>query len=624
MIHVTKEKCVGCNACIRVCPVSSANHNDGTVVSVNPEECIQCGECIRACTHGARYYDDDLEMVMRLLKTQNKVSFLVAPAIKTAMDGRWRHVLKWLKDQGAHEIYDGAFGADICTYMHVQYLQQNPGKKIISQPCAAIVNYAEKHKPKLLEKLSPVQSPLMCTAVYVRKYLHNNDILVGLTPCIAKGTEFANTGIVKYNVTFKSLSEYLRREKITLPTGRSDFEFSAVRGFDGAFYPIPGGLKECLHAYDPDLLVATSEGVQKVYEDLGEYLETPERSLPVVYDVLSCEFGCNSGAGAKDGFNNFSAYDIMQSARKWAVKRKGGDRFHKKIFKTLRLEDFIRGYTNRCQTAEPTEKQIEEIFQQMGKFTEAERNVDCHACGFKSCRAMAITIFQGNNSPANCVEHEKKHMKEMQTKIEEQANSLRSSVEQIRASLEILTLRLQPIAEQTADNTIKNASIKADMQTLDADMLNIHSRATAISGDVSEISISIDEYTKILKQIKDISEQTNILAINATIEAARAGEHGSGFAVVADEVRRLAVKSADTVLEAEEHTNAMLDHIKGITSATDMIMQEVASTQTGVERTNEAVNALEASSQMISGSVNDVSEVIRDLHGIAEGLVATD
>lgn len=280
MVHVTKEKCVGCNACIRVCPVPNANHNDGSVVTVNPDECIQCGECIRACSHGARYYDDDLELVLKLLKTQNKVSFLVAPAIKTAMDGRWRHVLKWLKDQGAHEVYDGAFGADICTYMHVEYLKRNPGAKVISQPCAAIVNYAEKHKPKLLPKFSPVQSPLMCTAVYVRKYLHNNDILVGLTPCVAKGTEFTNTGIVKYNITFKRLSEYLSKQKISFPSGHSDFEFSAARGFDGAFYPIPGGLKECLHAYDPELMVTTSEGVQKVYDDLSEYLKPPNAAAP--------------------------------------------------------------------------------------------------------------------------------------------------------------------------------------------------------------------------------------------------------------------------------------------------------------------------------------------------------
>ncbi len=624
MIHVIEEKCIGCNACIRACPVPNANHYDGTVVKVNNKECIQCGECVKSCQHGARYYTDDLEIVMKLLKSQNKVSFVVAPAIKTAMDGRWRHVLQWLKDNGAHEIYDGSFGADICTYMHVEYLKRNPGKKIVSQPCAAIVNYAEKHLPKLLPRLSPVQSPLMCTAIYVRKYLKNSDILVGLTPCLAKGDEFTNTGIIKYNVTFKKLSEYLTQHRISLPTGHSPFEFSAQRGFDGAFYPIPGGLKECLKVYDPEILVTTCEGAQKVYENFNEYLSTPERNLPTVHDVLSCEFGCNSGAGAKDGFNTFSSYDIMMNAKHWANKRKSRERFHRGVFKTLKLEDFLRTYTNRCDYDIPTDSQLDDVYKSMGKLTPEERHVDCHACGFKNCRSMALTIFAGNNTPANCIMYEKNRMNDMREKIEEQNRTLRDSVSRIRSSLEVLTERLQPISDQTADNVVKNAEIKTDMQSLDKDIANIHTRATNISDDVSQIGTSIDEYTKILKKIKDISEQTNILAINATIEAARAGEHGSGFAVVADEVRVLAVRSADTVKEAEEHTNAILKNISGIISATEMIQKEAANTQVGVGHTNEAVDALDKSSSMISDSIINVTGVIKDLHDIAAELVSID
>ncbi len=139
MVHVRKENCIGFNACIRSCPVPNANRYDGSTVQVNPEECIQCGECIRACVHGARYYDDDIKEFLTAIKTKS-VSLIVAPAIKSAMDGKWRHVLQWLKDNGVHDVYDGSFGADICTYMHIEYLKKNPGKKIISQPCAAIQN----------------------------------------------------------------------------------------------------------------------------------------------------------------------------------------------------------------------------------------------------------------------------------------------------------------------------------------------------------------------------------------------------------------------------------------------------------------------------------------------------
>ena len=620
MVHVTEDKCIGCNACIRVCPVPNANRYDGNVVHINHDECIQCGECVKNCQHGARYYDDDLETVLELLQNKKKVSFIVAPAIKSAMDGKWRHVLKWLKDNGANEIYDGAFGADICTYMHIEYLNRHPDAKVISQPCAAIVNYAEKHKPEMLPRLSPVQSPLMCSAIYIKKYLHNNDVLVGLTPCLAKGDEFRNTNVVSFNVTFKRLSEYMKKKGIVLPIGRSEFEWSATRGFDGAFYPIPGGLKECLHVYDPDLPVTTSEGVNKVYEDFDFYLEANKSSLPAVYDVLSCEFGCNSGAGARADFNEFTAYDIMKNARNWSSTRNKNERFHRKIFKELKLEDFLRKYTNRCVSQMPTESELDEVYKSMGKVTELDKHIDCHACGFKSCKNMAITIFAGNNTPSNCVQYERTQLKIMHDEVEREHIELRNAVAQINEMLANLSERVLPISEHASNNSAQNASIMNDMNNLNNDMTGIHSMADGIVSSISKIGVSIDEYNKILAQIKSISDQTNILAINASIEAARAGQNGRGFAVVASEVRNLAIKSAETLKEAEEHTVEIISNISDIKEASTAIMSEVSATQENVVSTENAVDALNTSSQLISTSVTEVTGIIQNLSSVASAL----
>lgn len=421
VIIVNRDKCVGCNACVRNCPAPEANitiqiDNNRFVTTVNPDKCITCGECTRTCTHGARdYIDDTVDFFNRVDKS--KMVILATPAIKSVFPTKWKSILDYFRKKG-HLIYDVSMGADICTWAHLRAIESRKVGNIITQPCAAVVKYIEMYQPELLKNLVPIHSPISCAAVYIKKYLRRNEDIAVLSPCIAKKTEFSETGLVKYNVTFKKLMEQFARQGVSIPDhspNEYEYAFDGNQGQVGAIYPRPGGLRDNIWLHNPDINITTSEGVHKVYPELDEYAQMSEFKHPEVFDCLSCEHGCNLGPASG---SNQSIFDVMATMRevekesKARRKRsglfnKGEDKLFKKFDDELSLEDFTRTYKTYEQSPVPTLAQLDMIFDMMGKHTEAEKNHNCHACGYKSCKEMATAIYRGLNTPENCIVHAK-------------------------------------------------------------------------------------------------------------------------------------------------------------------------------------------------------------------------
>lgn len=146
--------------------------------------------------------------------------------------------------------------------------------------------------------------------------------------------------------------------------------------------------------------------------------------------------------------------------------------------------------------------------------------------------------------------------------IAEASQNLSTGVINQVQSLEEVTISLDRINSQTAENGVQatKANDMADQSVQDAEAGN--TQMNKLVDALGEITASSEQVSKVIKVIDDIAFQINLLALNANVEAARAGKYGKGFSVVADEVRNLAVKSAEAAHETSEIIEQTLKEIK--------------------------------------------------------------
>ncbi|UOS64899.1 methyl-accepting chemotaxis protein TlpC [Helicobacter pylori] len=165
------------------------------------------------------------------------------------------------------------------------------------------------------------------------------------------------------------------------------------------------------------------------------------------------------------------------------------------------------------------------------------------------------------------------------------------------------------------DNLTKTAhkqerSLKNTTQSLE-EITNI---ITTIDSKSQEMISQGEDIKSVVDMIRDIADQTNLLALNAAIEAARAGEHGRGFAVVADEVRKLAERTQKSLSEIEANINILVQSIAD--NAESIKMQNK-----GVENIHNSINALQQDVQDNLTIANHSLQVSTKIDGISQDIL---
>ena len=432
-----------------------------------------------------------------------------------------------------HKVYDVSYGADICTWAHVQSINSGEQSKIISQPCPAIVNYIEKYQPSLIGSLSNIHSPASCLAIYLRKYHKIEDDIYLLSPCIAKTAEARRNKTFTYNVTFDNLSKYISENEVEFSS--DTFEFDLTEGCLGKLYPRPGGLKDNILAICPDLVVRTAEG-DDVYKRLERFSSVDKNMRPDILDCLNCKYGCNGGTASPE-YDPSDIETVMDQIEVAANEDRGKfifkDKVYKELSKKVSWKSFVTQYTSSCpESIELTDDEYEKQFTSLLKVTESSRNINCCACGYTSCKEMCQAIHNGYNVKENCVYFMKEQMKRdliEKDKLHKKMQKESSFITKIAVDL---------INLLNSYDTILNSSVSPSVQSIGyiktltrilsgfeenvktngitendtSELTNMLSQVLQVLGSVeSALTVSIDKESDISVLWKEIRALTNEL-----------------------------------------------------------------------------------------------------------------
>ena len=283
--------------------------------------------------------------------------------------------------------------------------------------------------------------------------------------------------------------------------------------------------------------------------------------------------------------------DTIEQIRKASIELKGGD---------LTRRVMIDGDDEIAHTARAFNDLIES-FQQAVRKVLSESGEVANASQQLSLSSQSVTHGSARQADA--------------------ASAVAATMEQMAVSVSSIAQNAQDVKDTSRQSLENTQAGGAALERVLREIVSVRAAFVAITASVGEFVSNTQSITNMTKQVQDLADQTNLLALNAAIEAARAGEQGRGFAVVADEVRKLAERSSTAAKDIDGVTRALEQQAVVVEQSLDAGTNSLGSSESHLHELEAVIGAARDSVSTASRGVDEIASAVRE-QSLASGDVA--
>jgi signal transduction histidine kinase len=369
--------------------------------------------------------------VLEALDAGEKIIACLDPTFPAVLDvGTPGQLVTALKKLGFREIWESALGGDLISREYRKRLWKDTKTTYISSFCPSVVLYIEKFAPELTGQLTPVVSPMVATGKAIKKLRGEKTKVVFIGSCISRIHERRIphlAGIVDCVLTYHDIKDILDLKGIDREA-QEESPFDGPQPGLGRVLSISGGMSKCI-GFGQDLVnlnnVITA-GPKSAIRAIQQLQDGAIR--PKFLDVLFCQ-GCIdgpivdkniSGPGRKKivvDFFESQSEDVWEQDKDVSSKLSSLD-----LGRTFSVQDI--------SLPEPKEERIQAVLAELGK-TYPNRNLDCGACGFSTCREKAVAVVQGLAEKEMCMHYLLTQSRRLYSRLEKSHRQLKISHDEL-------------------------------------------------------------------------------------------------------------------------------------------------------------------------------------------------